>query len=743
VKSQRRVKLPMIVGMFLAASVVGGCSGCSRARAEKPARPALPVRAAGAPVPAQGRLVLSGEVAATHAAAVTVPETPLWLVQLGWLAPDGTAVKKGQKVAEFDSTALMSTLEEKRLALDEAEAELLRLDAENEVTASDKSFAVEEKRAAHAKALVDSAIPLDFQTRRDYEDKQLAEKKARMELEKAEEELGGFLKGAEAERRIRMITRDKARGEIRTADSAVEALTLRAPQNGIVVIADHPREKRKMQVGDIVWPGTVVVRLPDLSALQIEAWLFDVDDGRLARGAAATITPDAFPERRLKGRIGEIAAIAEQPSNESLRRAFKVIVPVTEGSTEGLRPGMSARIEVTGAGPEAAVASAPPRLPEADVLAGAARVPAKRDDLVVSIEMRGTLQALESEALGPIPLPNVWDYKIAQMAPEGGTAKKGATVLAFDTTTLVQRLDEKRAEGETAAKQIEKSERDVSLRRKAIELQLAEAEGKKKKAVLKVDVPEELVKAIELKKARIDLALAEKEADFLVKKRAAAERAAGAEMRILSGKKSRADIQIREMEDAIVRMKIPAPRDGTVIYLTNWRDEKKKVGDSCWRGERVMEVPDLNQLGVKAEVDESDLGRIAEGQRVTLRLDAHPDQEFTGRVKAIYRTVQRASAKNPLKVARLDVEIDRVDTQRMRPGMRVRGGIEIERVPKALVLPADCLAASAKGPVVFKASGKPVNVRVGRRSGTLVEILEGLVEGDLVLRLGGEKKVPG
>ena len=731
----------MAAGLLLAA---GAASGCSRARAEKPARAVAPVRAADAEVPASGRFVLSGEVAAAHAAAVTVPETPLWLVQLGWLTPDGAPVKKGQKVGEFDSSALMSTLEEKRLALDEAEAELLRLDAENEVTASDKTFAVEEKRSLHAKARVDADIPPDLQARRDYEEKQLAEKKARVELEKAEEDLAGFVKGAEAERRIRLIACDKARGEIRTADAAVEALTLRAPQDGIVVIAEHPREKRKMQVGDTLWPGTVVVRLPDLSALQIEAWLFDVDDGRVARGAAAVITPDAFPSWHLKGRIGEIAAIAEQPSNESLRRAFKVIVPVVDGSGDGLRPGMSARVEVAGKGPAAAApAPGPPRLPGADLLASAARVPARRDDLVVSIEMRGTLQALDSEALGPIPLQNVWDYKIAQMAPEGGTVKKGATVLAFDTTTLVQRLDEKRAEGETAAKQIEKRERDLSLRRKDIELKLSEAEGKTKKAVLKVDVPEGLVKAIELKKARIDLALAEREASYLATKRAAADRAAEAELRILRGRKSRADIQTREMEDAIVRMKIPAPREGTVIYLTNWRDEKKKVGDACWRGERVMEVPDLNRLGVKAEVDEADLGRIAEGQRVTLRLDAHPDQEFTGRVREIYRTVQRASVKNPLKVARLDVEIDRVDSQRMRPGMRLRGGIEIERVPKALVVPADCLAASAHGPVVFKASGKPVNVRVGRRSGTAVEILEGLSEGDLVLRLGGEKKVPG
>src|SRR5262249_40366667 len=160
-------------------------------------------------------------------------------------------------------------------------------------------------------------------------------------LEKAVEDLKGSRQASEAERRIRVIACEKARTEINTAKRAVDALTLRAPLDGIVVVADHPRERRKIQVGGTISPGVPVARPPDLSAMQIEAWLFDVDDGRLARGLQATITPDALPDRHLKGRIGEIAVIAEQPSNESLRRAFKVFVPVVEGKTDDLRPGMS------------------------------------------------------------------------------------------------------------------------------------------------------------------------------------------------------------------------------------------------------------------------------------------------------------------------------------------------------------------------------------------------------------------
>jgi multidrug efflux pump subunit AcrA (membrane-fusion protein) len=197
---------------------------------------------------------------------------------------------------------------------------------------------------------------------------------------------------------------------------------------------------------------------------------------------------------------------------------------------------------------------------------------------------------------------------------------------------------------------------------------------------------------------------------------------------------------VREIRESIVKMTIRSPRDGTVIYLTNWRDEKKKVGDSCWRAEKVMEVPDLTRMGVKGEVDEADAGRVADGQKVTFRLDAHPDQEFTGTVQSLRRTVGRAAVKNPQKVARLDVHVDRVDPLKMRPGMRVRGSVEIERIPGVLTIPLGCLVPSEAGPVVFRRKGnrvETVRVTPGRRAGGKVEIRSGLKDGDVVLKPAG------
>src|SRR5688572_25278378 len=46
-------------------------------------------------------------------------------------------------------------------------------------------------------------------------------------------------------------------------------------------------------------------------------------------------------------------------------------------------------------------------------------VRATRGDLVTGFEVSGTLAAVSSDSLGPPPLPDVWEFKIAQLAPEG------------------------------------------------------------------------------------------------------------------------------------------------------------------------------------------------------------------------------------------------------------------------------------------------------------------------------------
>lgn len=374
---------------------------------------------------------------------------------------------------------------------------------------------------------------------------------------------------------------------------------------------------------------------------------------------------------------------------------------------------------------------------------GADRAVAKRADLVTTVEVTGALRALDTDQAGPPVLPDVWEYRLVQMTPEGSAVKKGQTILWFDTTDLVQKLEEKRAERDAAAKQLEKRGLELAVREEVLALQEAEADARRRKAELNVEVPAELVGANELAQSNLDLDLARREIAWVARRREAARRAADSERASLRERSERAASRVREIQDRIRQMTVPAPRDGTLVYLPNWRDEKKKVGDVCWRGERVVEVPDLGRMIVKGDVDEADSAALAQGQRVSLRLEAHPDAEFGGRVLSVGRTVQRQSPAIPKKVVKVDLALDASDPLRMRPGMRVRGEIETARHSGLLVLPLYAVFPSPVGPVAWRPGWRgasAVALTLGRRNQKVVEIVKGLEEGTSVL---AEAPAPG
>lgn len=362
---------------------------------------------------------------------------------------------------------------------------------------------------------------------------------------------------------------------------------------------------------------------------------------------------------------------------------------------------------------------------------------AERGDLVLTVEVNGVLQAVNSTPVGPPQVPDVYDFKIAMMAPEGTDVAAGTPVLGFDTSELERKLLEKRAESESAGKRIEKKEKDAEIARENDELRLAEATSRLRKASLELEVPEDLVKSQQLRESRLNFEDAKREIEFLDTKLAASRHADDVMLGALRAQKAAADHRVREIQESIEAMSVKAGRAGTVVYATSWRDEKKKVGDSAWRGERILEIPDLSAMRGEGEVDESDAGKIAVGEKVRFRLEAHPDIEFAGKIASIWSTVQRQSWRSPVKVVKLVVELDATDPRKMRPGMRFRGVVETGRIRNALLVPADAVFPTDSGPVAFRKSAVGYGSRrltLGARNETSVEVKAGLDAGDRVAR---------
>jgi len=370
--------------------------------------------------------------------------------------------------------------------------------------------------------------------------------------------------------------------------------------------------------------------------------------------------------------------------------------------------------------------------------APAAWVAVRRGDLVIGAEVTGALRAVDSTPIKPPPIRDKWDFKIAQMADEGITVKQGDVVVAFDGFEMMQLLEQLENDADAVEAELDKRVADAAMARKDEELKISEAEANLRKATLKAEQPEELTASLDAATAEIDRRIAEIDRDHARASAQAARAHDRAAIRSLREKLAYFQGRVREVQASIGRMQVAAPRAGTVLHPTNWRGEKKKVGDAAWRMETVVEIVSLDEMVGEGEVDEVDASRVREGQRVTLRLDAQADRELVGVVSEIANTVQRRSFADPSRVVRLTVEIEDDGEVPLRPGMRFRGLVETEVAKDVVIVPAEAVFVTADGPVAYRRTGdghERVRLEIGRRSASEVEVLEGLEAGDQVSRV--------
>jgi hypothetical protein len=362
----------------------------------------------------------------------------------------------------------------------------------------------------------------------------------------------------------------------------------------------------------------------------------------------------------------------------------------------------------------------------------------RRGDLTLGVEVTGELEAVNSDSLGPPLVSGLGEFKIARMAPEGLSIEKGQPALGFDTSELTRKLEEKQNERAAVAAEIGKKRADAALARRDEELRIAEATGKARKAELKAQRSEDLTGSLELQLARLDFELARKELEYQRAKALATQQQDKDDLGALRFREHEAEQRVSEIQAALPQLTVSAPRSGTVIYISNWNNQKKKVGDSVWRGERVLKTAALDRMRARGQIDEADVSKIALGQHVSLRLESYPDVEYTGSINDVGRLVERRSPDNPRRIVRTAIEIDQTEPARMRPGMRFRGTAETERLSGVVLIPASAVFLSAQGPVAYRRRGmgaEPVRLTLGKSNAEYVEVVAGLAAGDEVARV--------
>ncbi len=147
----------------------------------------------------------------------------------------------------------------------------------------------------------------------------------------------------------------------------------------------------------------------------------------------------------------------------------------------------------------------------------------------------------------------------------------------------------------------------------------------------------------------------------------------------------------------------------------------------------ILTVADMSKMQIEANVDQTDIGKIALGQKVIFTVDAYPGKEFSGMVTTISR---KAVVSQNVTYYPVTIEVTNAENL-LNPGMVARVSVFVSESKGVLTLPLAAIRSDKTGKyvIVAGANGQTQNVPVttGNSGDDRVEITSGLNEGDRVV----------
>jgi multidrug efflux pump subunit AcrA (membrane-fusion protein) len=284
----------------------------------------------------------SGELEAKNSVRITGPSSlqavQIWQVKISDLVAEGTTVKKGDYIALLDKTEIGNKTKDRETELQKIESQFVQTQLDTTLTlraARDEltnlAFAVKEKEIVLEQSKFEPPATIR-QVEIDVE-------KAKRSLLQAQENYR--IKKNQAVAKMQEVGANLSQNQtkLKQIQDIAKEFTITAPEDGMVIYQREWNGKKKTVGSNIEpWDPTVAT-LPDLSVMISKTYVNEVDIRKIKKDQIVRIGLDAFPEKKLSGKVVSVANVGEQRPN-SEAKVFEVTIQVNESDTT-LRPAMT------------------------------------------------------------------------------------------------------------------------------------------------------------------------------------------------------------------------------------------------------------------------------------------------------------------------------------------------------------------------------------------------------------------
>jgi len=284
----------------------------------------------------------TGELEAKNSGKILGPtklrDFRIWEITIQSIIDEGTVVKKGEWIATLDRSEFHNRFSEKEIEIEKANSKFVQ-------TQLDTTLDMRQTRdeLANLKYGVEEKVIVLEQSK--YEPPATI-KQAEINLEKArrayEQEIENYkIKKSQSIEKMREVSGElrKVRSELDAMNQIMASFDVTAPEDGMVIY-ERGWDGKSIKAGSRInmWEPTVA-RLPDLSHMMSRTYVNEVDVRKVKPGQLVEIGLDAYPDKRLTGRVIRVANVGEQRPNSDAK-VFEVAVEIN-GSDMSLRPSMT------------------------------------------------------------------------------------------------------------------------------------------------------------------------------------------------------------------------------------------------------------------------------------------------------------------------------------------------------------------------------------------------------------------
>jgi RND family efflux transporter MFP subunit len=207
-----------------------------------------------------------------------------------------------------------------------------------------------------------------------------------------------------------------------------------------------------------------------------------------------------------------------------------------------------------------------------------------------------------------------------------------------------------------------------------------------------------------------------------------------ARLALTQGDVARARAGLEMAMEKMTKTKINAPMAGSI------KEKKVTAGDYIRNGTFLVSIIRIDLLKLTFTVPEKDVGSLRAGQDVSFTVDAFPGRVFRGQVKTIYPHLEEKT-----RSLLVEAQVANHDGS-LKPGFFARVTLYTGPAKSTVVVPITALLYDSATTKLFVAEGeraKERKVRVGRKYGEFMEIVEGLKADEMVVTVGQNNLMEG